>query len=84
MAANLRRKTGTYFNKFLERCPTCKEPWMEGERNQLPDDPGLKKFLRLIRELRTIERTFGCELSLEIKGDGITPASSVHVSSAKD
>lgn len=71
-------------NKRLENCPTCGQPWVKSDLNQAPDELGLKRFLRSMRDLRILEKTFGCQLFFEIKEEGIKSVSLVPSSSVKD
>ncbi len=52
----------------LTRCPTCQNKWTENDHYS-GGDSYIKQFFRNLRELRTMEKTFGCALKLEISGD---------------
>ena len=50
----------------LHKCPLCQNQWT----NQFDSggDSDIKAFFRALRELRTLEKNFGCSLKLEITG----------------
>jgi hypothetical protein len=49
----------------FSRCPTCQHPWSRSEP-QGWGDTELKAFFRTLRELRSLEKTYGCAIKLEI------------------
>jgi hypothetical protein len=57
----------------LSRCPTCNHPWTvpSSYPTQMGYDAEIKKLLRMMETIRSIEDKLGCLLRFEIKGDAI-------------
>jgi hypothetical protein len=53
-------------NTVLAKCPTCGSSWTETSRNHTWDSE-VKSLLRQMRDLRKIEASFGCAISLQVK-----------------
>lgn len=54
-------------SSVLVSCPSCRKKWtsLEGYNNY---DSEMKEFFRRFREVCTLEKAFGCVMSLEISG----------------
>ncbi len=71
-------------NTTLSQCPTCNSPWTVPATipTQMGYDTEVKKFLRLIEEIRRIEKHIGCRIRFEIKED-VSVTQTSHASNAK-
>jgi hypothetical protein len=56
-------------NMILNACPGCGHPWMGSGRGGLLFESEIKKMLRLMSEVKKLEPTFGCSMTLEIKAE---------------
>ena len=64
-------------NTALRECPVCGAGWAVPSRNegQFPGADmsfyeGLKKFLRILLNMRDFEKNLGCSITLEVKNEG--------------
>ena len=59
-------------NDTLWKCPTCNHPWTVQETypQQMGYDNEVKKFIRLIEQMRAIGDKLGFHLRFEIKDEG--------------
>jgi hypothetical protein len=56
----------------LYECPTCHTGWTvkrDGAPVQMAYDTEVKKFIRMLDQMRAIEENLGCRLRFEIKDD---------------
>ena len=53
-------------NNVLTMCPGCGSAWM-GDGLRMTFDSEIKKFLRLMGEVKRLEPKFGCSMTFEIK-----------------
>jgi|GEM_PF-2050081 len=58
-------------NVTLAHCPTCNYEWTvpSGFPPRMAYDTEVKKFLRMIETMRTVEESIGCRIRFEIKED---------------
>lgn len=58
-------------NETLSKCPTCDTPWTVPASYPIVMgyDTEVKKFLRMIEMMRTIEHNLGCRIRFELKDD---------------
>jgi hypothetical protein len=54
-------------NTVLMTCPGCGQAWMGS--GHLVFDSEIKKFLRLMGDVKRLESNFGCAMTLEIKAE---------------
>jgi hypothetical protein len=60
----------------LARCPLCGTGWTVPSRNEgnfpgsdMRFDDGMKKFLKILLNMREFEKNLGCSVTFEIKGE---------------
>jgi hypothetical protein len=58
-------------NMTLSKCPTCDTPWTvpDSYPTVMGYDTEVKKFLRMIELIRSIEEKLGCRIRFELKDD---------------